>query len=100
MVMKRTNKKKDFWVIAYDIADDLRRSRIVKLIEKCGIRVNYSVFECFLTDVQLKKLQEQIGKLMLPAEDTIIYYPLCLDCYSKIIYTPNRQKKPKIVAVV
>ena len=50
MVMRRINKKKDFWVIAYDIADDCRRSRIVKHIEKYGIRVNYSVFECMLTD--------------------------------------------------
>ena len=98
--MRRINKKKNFWVIAYDITDDLRRSRIAKLIEKWGIRVNYSVFECMLTDVQLQRLQEKIGKLMLPSEDTIIYYPLCLDCYSKIIYTPDRLTKPKIVAVV
>ena len=43
--MKRVNKNKTFWVIAYDITNDLRRSRIVKIIEKSGIRVNYSVFE-------------------------------------------------------
>lgn len=98
--MRRINKKKDFWVIAYDIADDCRRSRIVKHIEKYGIRVNYSVFECMLTDTQLQQLREKIGKLMLPSEDSVIYYPLCLDCYSKIIYTPKQQGKPKVVAVV
>ena len=57
--MRRINKKKDFWVIAYDIADDCRRSRIVKHIEKYGIRVNYSVFECMLTDTQLQQLREK-----------------------------------------
>ena len=61
--MKRIYKKKNFWVIAYDIADNLRRSRIVKIIEKCGVRVNYSVFECMLTDIQFQKLQEKIGKV-------------------------------------
>lgn len=100
MVMKRIYKKKNFWVIAYDIADNLRRSRIVKIIEKCGVRVNYSVFECMLTDIQFQKLQEKIDKILCPSEDIVIYYPLCLDCYSKIIYTPDRQRRTRIVSVV
>lgn len=99
MVTKRTNKNKTFWVIAYDITDDLRRSRIVKVMERHGTRVNYSVFECLLTDVQLRKLQEKIAGLMHPSEDCVIYYPLCLDCYSKIAYYPKRTSKPKVVAV-
>ena len=98
--MKRVNKNKSFWVIAYDITDDLRRSRIVKVIEKFGVRVNYSVFECMLTEVQLHKLQDKIEKLMVPSEDRVIYYPLCLDCYSKIVYRPQKEKKPKVVTVV
>ena len=80
--------------------DDLRRSRLVKIIEKFGVRVNYSVFECMLTDIQLRKLREKLDKLMLPSEDSIIYYPLCLDCYSKIIYSPTRYIKPRIVIAV
>ena len=98
--MKKTNKNKTFWVIAYDITDDLRRSRIVKVIEKHGIRVNYSVFECMLTDAQRDKLQEKIARLMRSSEDSVIYYPLCLNCYSKIAYYPKREIKPKIVTVV
>lgn len=98
--MKRVNKNKSFWVIAYDITDDLRRSRIVKVIEKFGVRVNYSVFECMLTEVQLHKLQDKIEKLMVPSEDRVIYYPLCLDCYSKIIYCQRKENKPKVVTVV
>ena len=100
MVMKRVNKNKTFWVIAYDISDDLRRSRIVKHIEKHGIRVNFSVFECMLTDIQLIKLQEKITKLIHPKEDHVIYYPLCLDCYSKIIHTPQKESKHKTVTVI
>lgn len=73
MVKKRINKNKKFWVITYDITDDLRRSRLVKVIEKFGVRVNYSVFECMLTDVQLCKLQEKLDKLILPSEDSVIY---------------------------
>lgn len=98
--MKRVNKNKQFWVIAYDITDDLRRSRLVRVLEKFGVRVNYSVFECMLTDIQLCKLREKLDKLILPSEDNIIYYPLCLDCYSKIIYSPARYIKPRVVITV
>lgn len=42
--------KKNFIVVAYDVSDDRRRSHVVKLLEKVGIRVNYSVFECMLSD--------------------------------------------------
>lgn len=100
MVMKRINKTKNFWVIAYDISDNIRRSRIVKVIERYGIRVNYSVFECMLTDCQFEKLKDKISRLMQPSEDNIIYYPLCKECYSKITYTTIRYTKPQIVAVV
>lgn len=98
--MKRVNKNKQFWVIAYDITDDLRRSRLVRVLEKFGVRVNYSVFECMLTDIQLCKLREKLDKLILPSEDSIIYYPLCLACYSKIIYSPARYIKPRVVITV
>lgn len=100
MVKKRTNKNKTFWVIAYDITDDLRRSRIVKIIEKHGVRVNFSVFECMLTESQLEKLQEKIIKLIDISEDKIIFYPLCVNCYSKIIYSTKHIRKPEIVTVV
>ena len=73
MVKKRINKNKKFWVITYDITDDLRRSRLVKVIEKFGVRVNYSVFECMLTDVQLCKLQEKLDKLILASGDSVVY---------------------------
>lgn len=100
MVMKRINKNKNFWVIAYDVADDLRRSRIAKEIEKLGVRVNYSVFECLITDAQFEKLQNKLSKLLCNSEDSIIYYPLCINCYSKIVYMPDRNSKPLIVSVV
>ena len=54
MVMRA---KKNFIVVAYDVADDRRRSHVVKLLEKVGVRINFSVFECLLTDTQFTKLQ-------------------------------------------
>lgn len=91
--------KKTFCVIAYDIIDDRRRNRVVKVIEQYGMRVNYSVFECMLTDVQFRNVQEKIAKLIKPREDSVIYYPICVDCFSKIIYQPNRRIAGKVTVV-
>lgn len=71
-----------FCVAAYDIADNHRRSKLVKLIEKYGKRINYSVFECMFTTTQFKKIQEKTRKLVKEKEDQVVYYPLCQDYYA------------------
>jgi CRISPR-associated protein Cas2 len=95
MVMRA---KKNFIVVAYDIADDRRRSRVVKILTKLGIRVNYSVFECMITDAQFEKMQIQIAKEMNTKEDQVIYYPICVNCFTKIIYQPKKGRSyPRVV---
>lgn len=97
MVMRA---KKNFIVIAYDISDDRRRNHVVKLLEKVGLRINFSVFECLLTDSQYAKLQNDISKKIKIKEDLVIYYPICLDCYSKIVYQPNQKRKFEKVLII
>jgi len=89
--------KKQFWVIAYDIVDDRNRNRIANFLEKHGQRVNYSVFECMLTDSQFEKVKKQIEKWMDIDDDRIVYYPICVNCYTKIIYEPDLRKKFNLV---
>lgn len=97
MVMRA---KKNFVVVAYDISDDRRRSRVVKLLEKVGVRVNYSVFECMLTDSQYEKLRRDIGSAINRKEDSVVYYPICVDCYAKIVYQPAVRRIYGSVSVV
>ena len=80
--------KKTFCVVAYDIKEDRKRARVSKILEKYGIRVNFSVFECMFTDIQLLQVQEKIKKILDKRSDTVIYYPICVNCYTKIIYQP------------
>lgn len=89
--------KKQFWVIAYDIVDNRNRNRIANFLEKHGQRVNYSVFECMLTDSQFEKVKKQIEKWMDTDDDRIVYYPICVNCYTKIIYEPDLRKKFNLV---
>lgn len=66
-----------FCIVAYDIADNRRRSKLVKIIEKYGTRINYSVFECMFTATQFKKIQEKTRKLVKDKEDQVILSAMC-----------------------
>ena len=93
MVMRA---RKKFVVIAYDITKTKIRNKVVKLVLKYGGRVNLSVFECMLTDSQLEKLQGDIGKLIDTKTDQLAYYTLCVDCFTKIVYQPARNRLREI----
>lgn len=97
MVMRA---KKNFIVVAYDVADDRRRSHVVKLLEKVGVRINFSVFECVLTNTQFTQLQKEVSQIIKAKEDIIVYYPICVDCYTKIVYQPRKKQTFEKVSVV
>lgn len=86
-----TKARKIFCVVAYDIANDKRRTKIVKVLEKVGLRINYSVFECMLTRAQLAVLQEEIRSLINAKFDTVVYYPICVRCFTRIVYQPGQR---------
>ena len=84
--------RKRFVVIAYDITDNRRRTKVADKILQFGGRINLSVFECMLTDSQLAALQEDLSKLIDSKTDKIALYTLCMDCYTKIVYIPEKMK--------
>lgn len=92
--------KKIFCVVAYDIASDRRRNQITRIIEKYGKRINYSVFECMFTESQWEKVQEKTGKILTGPDDRLVYYPICIDCFTKIVYQPGIRRKSGIVTVI
>ena len=93
--------KKQFYVIAYDITDDRRRQQIVKTLEPLGVRINWSVFECMLTPLQFEKVKEALIKIAGTSKDRIVIYPICRECFTKIIYLPIRKRatSQKVVVV-
>jgi CRISPR-associated protein Cas2 len=62
--------------IAYDIRDDRRRTRLAKLLSRYGNRVQYSLFEAEITDIQLRALQYKVRKLIDEQSDSVRYYLL------------------------
>ena len=75
--------RKKFTVICYDISEDKRRNKVSALLEFYGTRRNKSVFECMITEAQLKKIRAELPKLIDMATDTVLVYRVCLDCYVK-----------------
>lgn len=94
-------KKKHFYVVTYDIADDRRRDKVVKLMESIGTRMNYSVFECMLTDIQFRKMVDGLTKIVVRGSDWVNIYPICKECYARIRYIPDtKQVEPVKIVVV
>ena len=86
--MVATNKKQ-LYIVAYDISNDKRRRKIVTCLEKHGIRINKSVFECMLTKAQLDTVVDELEMISIVKSDSIAIYPICAECYAKTRYIPK-----------
>jgi len=71
-------------VVAYDIVDDRRRTRLAKTLKDYGWRVQKSVFECRLDDRMFLKMKNRVEKTIDHEEDSVRYYFLCKRCEGDI----------------
>lgn len=60
------------YVVAYDISDDKRRSRVFKALHGFGDRAQFSVFFCELNDRELVRLRTRMRELINEAEDQVL----------------------------
>lgn len=74
-----------FYLVAYDIPDNPRRTKIAKILEDFGDRVQYSVFEMELErSEQLHEMQSRLEGVIDPQADSVRIYFLCQGCQTKI----------------
>ena len=73
---------------------------MIKALEKYGKRINYSVYECMLTPSQELKLLNQLKKLVVKGKDQIAIYRLCVECFTKITYFPERKESVQKIGVL
>lgn len=78
-----TRDRRQWVVVSYDIPDDKRRTKVMKIIEGYGRRAQYSVFECELQPTDLRQLQERLRDVIDDQEDDVRFYPLCQECLDK-----------------
>jgi CRISPR-associated protein Cas2 len=64
------------YLVAYDIADPKRLHRIATICEDYGLRVQNSLFECWLEDEQFESLWTKLRETMVANVDRIAAYTL------------------------
>lgn len=73
------------WLITYDISADDNRQRVHNILKDYGKRVQYSVFECHLSDSQLSILRTLLLD-EIDSNDSLRWYPLCVWCSEAVFY--------------
>ena len=69
------------YVVAYDIGADAVRTRLARLLEGFGVRVQESVFECRLDENELERLTAAVTRELEACEDgEVRVYRVCADC--------------------
>lgn len=63
-------------LVAYDISDSKRLTRIHRYLKGLGIPLQYSVFLLYLTPLQRKQVIFRLQRLIDPRADDVRIYPL------------------------
>jgi len=80
----RISRQTTCYVIAYDIPDDKRRTKIHKLLLGFGTWTQFSLFECFLTRKEMVLLRSKLAEHLIETEDSVRFYQLCANCVSRV----------------
>lgn len=70
-----------FTVIAYDVSEDRRRAKLSNFLLRYGVRANYSVFECMLTEMQYQHVKQKVPQFIDLKTDRVLFYRICKSCY-------------------
>ena len=73
-----------FLLVSYDICDPKRLPRVANLLESYGIRVQYSVFECILSERQVQDMERKLKRLIKLEVDSVRFYRICESCKEQI----------------
>ena len=75
---------KKFQIIAYDIVKTRKRNKVAEILKDYGIRIQKSVFECRLNDVDLNRLTQKLSEAIDKKTDSILIYYLCEACVKQM----------------
>lgn len=67
---------RDSYLVCYDICDDKRLRQVFKCLRGWGDHLQFSVFECQLTPMDLLKLKAELKSLIEAKEDQVLF--VCL----------------------
>ena len=77
-------RQSSLYVVAYDIPDDKRRTKIHKILKGFGQWTEFSLFECFLTKKEVLQMRSKLDKYLDSRTDKVRVYLICDACMTKI----------------
>src|SRR5256712_1626904 len=95
-----THSQSTCYVIAYDIPDDRRRTKVHKILLGFGKWTQYSLFECFLTKKQLVLLRSKLAEHLVKQQDSVRFYQLCANCVERVETVGGPPPVEKLLFVV
>ena len=75
---------KNWYVICYDIVEPKRWRKVYKKLHGYGRRLQYSIFRCRLTKIEVEKLRWELEK-ELTSEDKLLILSICEKCENKTL---------------
>lgn len=64
------------YLVCYDIADDKRLRKVFQCMRGFGDHLQFSVFECQLTAMDLVRCRAELGKIINHKEDQVLFVHL------------------------
>ena len=61
------------YIVTYDISDDKRLRKVFKTMRGYGDHLQYSVFECQLTRMDLVRLRAELAEIIHHKEDQVLF---------------------------
>jgi len=77
------NRTTTFYIVAYDIPSDKRRTKVHRLLSGYGAWTQFSLFECHLSEKQYLELRFRLAQHLKEAEDRVRFYVLCQKCHGR-----------------
>lgn len=64
------------YIVTYDICEPKRLRKVFKVCKGYGMHLQYSVFECDLTDTELAQMKADLSDIMNMREDQVLFIDL------------------------
>jgi CRISPR-associated protein Cas2 len=64
------------YLVCYDICDDKRLRRVFNTMRNYGDHLQYSIFECQLTAMDLVRCRGELGRIIHHGEDQVLFVNL------------------------
>lgn len=77
-----------FYLVCFDIVEDIPRAKVTKVLKEYGERIQKSVFECpNVKESQFLRMKTRLEDFIDATQDSVRYYMVCRSCLSKMEFT-------------